>query len=118
MTGDSGKGSLTGSSSDVDDIVNELKEEVGCTCGCGYTLEDCALYDPTCSVRPAIVSRIEDLAEQGLTKEEILDDLESPSQPSRVSAPSPTRDVSVDDDPAKGEADAPGHRPPCQADRR
>ena len=90
---------------DVDQLVAELKREVKCPCRCGYTLENCEEFDPRCTTRPRIISRIRELAEQGKTRQEILNLLQE-SQPSRPRAPT-TVEVDVDDDPSKGSDDAP-----------
>lgn len=92
---------------DVDKLVAELKEEVKCTCGCGWTLEDCVINDPGCTTRPGIISRIEELAKQGKTKQEILNSLQAPSEPSRPQAPTAPVEVSADDDASKGSDNAP-----------
>lgn len=96
-------------SDDVAQLVADLKKEVSCTCGCGLTLERCEIEDPPCNTRPGIISRVEELAKQGKTKEEILNIMQGkPAEPSPQPAPATTRiDVSEDDDPALGPADAP-----------
>jgi protein-disulfide isomerase len=61
-------------------------------------LENGEIYDPNCSVRPGIIAKVEGLAEQGKTKQEILDILEGKS--------SGASSVSEDDDPSIGPKDA------------
>lgn len=82
-------------------VLEEVKKEFECTCGCGLNLEKCETDDPTCPVRPGIVSQAEDLAKEGKTKEEIIDIL-SGSSSSDLNIRS-----MIDDDPAIGSEDAP-----------
>ncbi len=92
---------------DIDQLILELKDEVECTCGCGWTLSGCEINDPGCTTRPGIISRIEELAGQGKTKQEIINLLQAPSQPSKPQAPTGTVEVSADDDASKGSDNAP-----------
>jgi len=95
-----------GQSADQDvssrDVSAAVKEEAGCTCGCGYTLENCKKYDPNCPVRPGINKKVDELAEEGKTKEEILNILNGGSPVE--SAP---KNLFNSEDPLKGDKDAP-----------
>lgn len=82
--------------------LDKLKRQIDCSCGCDYTLEDCEKLDPTCSVRPGIISRVNKMIEQGKPEKEILAAVGQFPE-----SPAPTTDVSEDNDPVKGRADAP-----------
>lgn len=99
------EGSAAQGDGDVAQLVADLKQEVKCNCGCGLTLEDCEVYDPSCSVRPGIISRVEELAQEGKTKEDIIGLLKAPTQTSKTQT-AKTK-VSLDDDPSKGSDNAP-----------
>jgi len=78
-----------------------IKKQADCSCGCDYTLENCEKFDPSCSTRPGIISNVEGMIDQGKTEQEIL---------AALGASSGTQvefgDL-VDDDPVKGNKDAP-----------
>jgi len=78
-----------------------IKKQADCSCGCGYTLESCEKFDPSCGTRPEIISNVEGMIDQGKTEQEIL---------AALGASSGTQvefgDL-VDDDPVKGNKDAP-----------
>lgn len=85
------------------DVLAQVKQEADCSCGCGYTLASCQTFDPSCSVRPGIVSRAEELAKQGKTKEEILTIL---SGKEIVQGSGGAASLETDDDPSFGPQDA------------
>lgn len=82
-------------------VLNEIKQEAKCPCGCDLTFEDCEKYDPNCPIRPEIMAEVNEMINNGESKEEILAIFD------QASAPTPTSNVSADDDPVKGRKDAP-----------
>jgi len=94
---------LNSSSMANDSEVNlaNIKKQADCSCGCDYTLENCEKFDPNCGTRPGIISNVEEMIDQGKTEQEIL---------TALGASSGTQvefgDL-VDDDPVKGNKNAP-----------
>jgi len=96
---DGGKTSI-GEAFSKEDVLKEVRKEFECTCGCGLSLDKCETDDPTCPVRPGIISEAGGLVEKGKSKEEIISIL------SGGSSGDPPLDL-IDDDPVLGFENAP-----------
>lgn len=53
--------------------TDNIRDDIWCTCGCGFSLGECELNDPACKIRGAIEERIDALAEEGYTPEDIVE---------------------------------------------
>ncbi len=59
---------------DNDAAIQAIEKRLHCTCGCNLDVYTCRTTDFTCTVSPALHRRVVELAEQGKTGQQILDD--------------------------------------------
>lgn len=86
-------------------LALKVMNEEDCPCGCGMSIAECRNEDPQCGTSPGLGARVVSLVKQGKSEDEIKSALGVPTKPTQPTAP--VMDVSVDDDPAMGPADAP-----------
>src|SRR5207253_2945531 len=58
---------------DNDAAIQAIEKQIHCTCGCNLDVYTCRTTDFTCTVSPAMHRRVVELAEQGRTGPQILD---------------------------------------------
>src|SRR5438045_9646368 len=58
---------------DNDAAIQVIEKQIHCTCGCNLDVYTCRTTDFTCTVSPAMHQRVVDLAAQGMTGPQIID---------------------------------------------
>jgi len=58
---------------DNDAVIQAIEKQLHCTCGCNLDVYTCRTTDFTCAVSPAMHQHVVELAEQGMTGQQIID---------------------------------------------
>src|SRR5881392_687688 len=58
---------------DNDAVIRAIEKQLHCTCGCNLDVYTCRTTDFTCTVSPAMHEQVVDLAAQGMTGPQIID---------------------------------------------